>query len=176
MILPTSLETDVRGQYEKDGISVHIIGFAKMVGDVANGAKGVLAFFAVAIVITAVMVFLFSKSVTLTLLPIACSLIAVIWQMGLLTVLGFGIDPMSILVPFLVFAIGVSHGVQMINATGKNVALGMDAKTAAQASFRKLLIPGGMALLSDTVGFFTLLIIEIGVIRELAITASLRRR
>lgn len=167
------LETDVRTQYEKDGISVHIIGFAKMVGDVANGAKGVLAFFAVAILITTIMVFLFSKSITLTLLPIACSLIAVIWQMGLLTVLGFGIDPMSILVPFLVFAIGVSHGVQMINATGKNVASGMNAKTAAQASFRKLLIPGGVALLSDTVGFITLLIIEIGVIRELAITASL---
>ncbi len=52
--------------------------------------------------------------------------------------------------------------------------LGMDAKTAAQASFRKLLIPGGVALLSDTVGFITLLIIEIGVIRELAITASFR--
>lgn len=167
------LEKDVRGQFENDKITVHIIGFAKMVGDVANGAKGVLAFFAVAILITAVMVFLFSKSITLTILPIACSLIAVIWQMGLLTVMGFGIDPMSILVPFLVFAIGVSHGVQMINATGKNVAAGLDAKTAAQASFRKLLVPGGVALLSDTVGFITLLIIEIGVIRELAITASL---
>ena len=93
--------------------------------------------------------------------------------MGLLTVVGFGIDPMSILVPFLIFAIGVSHGVQMINATGKSVAEGLDAKTAAQASFRKLLIPGGVALLSDTVGFITLLAIDIGVIRELAITASL---
>ena len=90
-----------------------------------------------------------------------------------MTLLGFGIDPMSILVPFLIFAIGVSHGVQMINATGKNVAMGMDAKTAAEASFRKLLIPGGVALLSDTVGFITLLIIDIGVIRELAIIASL---
>jgi hypothetical protein len=49
----------------------------------------------------------------------------------------------------------------------------MDAKTAAESSFRKLLVPGGVALLSDTVGFLTLLIIEIGVIRELAITASL---
>ena len=167
------LEQDVRGQFENDQISVHIIGFAKMVGDVANGAKGVLAFFALAIVITAVMVYLFSRSVKLTLLPIACSIIAVIWQMGLLTILGFGIDPMSILVPFLIFAIGVSHGVQMINATGKNIASGLDAKTASQASFRKLLVPGGVALLSDTVGFITLLIIEIGVIRELAITASL---
>lgn len=171
--LARQLETDVRQQYENDKITIHIIGFAKMVGDVANGAMGVLTFFAIAILITTAMVYLFSRSLKLTLLPITCSLIAVIWQMGLLTVLGFGIDPMSILVPFLVFAIGVSHGVQMINATGKNIAEGLDAKTAAQASFRRLLIPGGIALLSDTVGFITLLTIDIGVIRELAITASL---
>ena len=35
------------------------------------------------------------------------------------------------------------------------------------------MIPGGVALLSDTVGFLTLLTIDIGIIRELAITASL---
>ncbi len=167
------LETDVRAQYQTDSISIHVIGFAKMVGDVANGAKGVLVFFAVAIAITTIMVWIFSGSLKLTLLPIACSIIAVIWQIGLLSSIGFGIDPMSILVPFLIFAIGVSHGVQMINATGKAVAQGLDAKTAAQASFRRLLIPGGVALLSDTVGFITLLVIDIGVIRELAITASL---
>ena len=80
---------------------------------------------------------------------------------------------MSILVPFLVFAIGVSHGVQMINGIAKKVQLGSDAKTAAQSSFKALLIPGGIALLSDTVGFLTLLAIDIGIIRELAITASL---
>lgn len=168
-----ALEKEVRQKFENDQISIQIIGFAKMVGDVAQGARGVLVFFAVAILITGIMVYLFSKSFKLTVLPIACSLIAVMWQMGLLTVVGFGIDPMSILVPFLIFAIGVSHGVQMINATGRNIAAGMDAKTAAQASFRALLIPGGVALLSDTIGFITLLAIDIGVIRELAITASL---
>ena len=106
-------------------------------------------------------------------LIVLCSLVAVVWQLGLLTVIGFGLDPMSILVPFLVFAIAVSHSVQMINAIGKKVATGMDSKSAAASSFRSLLVPGGIALLSDTIGFLTLLTIDIGVIRELAITASL---
>ncbi|XOV77935.1 MAG: RND family transporter [Aestuariibacter sp.] len=167
------LEEELRGKYEKDGITVHVIGFAKMIGDVANGAKDVVLFFSIAIAITAVMVFFFCKSFMLTLLPLVCSIVAVVWQMGLLTIIGFGLDPMSILVPFLVFAIGVSHGVQMINAVGKEVAGGANAKMAAQSAFRNLLIPGGIALLSDTVGFMTLLVIDIGIIRELAITASL---
>ena len=61
----------------------------------------------------------------------------------------------------------------MINSVTKLVAKGATSKEAAQMSFRLLLIPGGIALLSDTVGFLTLLSIDIGIIRELAITASL---
>lgn len=171
--IAAELEDKLRSQFENDNTSIHIIGFAKMIGDVANGAKDVVMFFSIAILITAIMVFFFSKSIMLTILPLLCSIIAVIWQMGLLTVLGFGLDPMSILVPFLVFAIGVSHGVQMINAVGKRAIEGKSGKEAAQLAFRSLLIPGGIALLSDTVGFMTLLVIDIGIIRELAITASL---
>lgn len=167
------LEKELRGKYETDKVKIHIIGFAKMAGDVADGAKGVLLFFVIAILITAVMVYLFSKSLILTLLPLVCSLTAVIWQLGLLTVIGFGLDPMSILVPFLVFAIGVSHGVQMINAVRRRVIDGQTTKAASASAFRSLLVPGGVALLSDTVGFITLLSIDIGIIRELAISASL---
>lgn len=171
--LAAKFEEELRGQYEDDQTSVHIIGFTKMIGDVADGAKDVVLFFTIAIAITAVMVFFFCKSLMLTFLPLLCSIIAVVWQLGLLTVIGFGLDPMSILVPFLVFAIGVSHGVQMINAVGKEVATGVTAKVASQSAFRKLLVPGGIALLSDTVGFMTLLVIDIGIIRELAITSSM---
>ncbi|MCF6440667.1 MMPL family transporter [Pseudoalteromonas luteoviolacea] len=167
------LESEIRAPLSTDKVSIHIIGFAKMAGDIADGAKDVVFFFAIAILFTFIMVWLFCKSFKLTLLPIACSLIAVVWQLGLLSVLGFGLDPMSILVPFLVFAIGVSHGVQMINAIGKKVSEGVSSKVAAEASFKALLIPGGIALLSDTIGFMTLLAIDIGIIRELAITASL---
>ena len=167
------LEQQLRGQYENDKTSVHIIGFAKMIGDVADGAKDVILFFAIAIAITAIMVYFFCKSLILTFLPLACSIVAVVWQLGLLTVFGFGMDPMSILVPFLVFAIGVSHGVQMINAMGKNSAKGLSVDASARLAFSSLLIPGGIALLSDTVGFMTLLVIDIGIIKELAITASM---
>lgn len=171
--LAAQLESEIRGQFENEDTTIHIIGFAKMIGDVANGAKDVVMFFGVAIAITTIMVWIFIRSVLLTVLPIVCSFIAVVWQLGMLNTIGFGLDPMSILVPFLVFAIGVSHGVQMINSIGKRVHEGCTAHEACCASFCKLLIPGGIALLSDTVGFLTLLTIDIGIIRELAITASL---
>ena len=154
-------------------VDLHVIGFAKMVGDVADGAVRVMAFFGIAFLITALFVYAYTRSVRLTVPPLACSLIAVVWQLGGLTVLGFGVDPMSILVPFLVFAIGVSHGVQMVSSVRAEVAGGASGLDAARASFRRLLLPGSVALASDSVGFVTISFIEVQVIKEIAVTASL---
>ncbi|MFN2239896.1 MAG: RND family transporter [Thermoanaerobaculia bacterium] len=167
----------IRGRYSSNDIGVnfdyHIIGFAKVIGDIAAGAARVVLFFLIAFIITGIFVYIYSQSIKLTLIVLSCSLVAVIWQLGLLVILGYGIDPMSILVPFLIFAIGVSHGVQMVSAYGSEVYDGADSLTAARKTFRRLLVPGGIALLSDTIGFITILLIEIEMIQEMAITASL---
>ena len=154
-------------------VDLHVIGFAKMVGDIAAGAIRVMLFFGIAFLITALFVYAYTRSIRLTLPPLACSLVAVVWQLGGLTALGFGVDPMSVLVPFLVFAIGVSHGVQMVSSVRAEVAGGASGLDAARASFRRLLLPGTVALASDSVGFITISFIEVQVIKEIAVTASL---
>src|SRR5690606_15812788 len=44
---------------------------------------------------------------------------------------------------------------------------------AARRTFRQLFLPGMIAILADAIGFIALLIIDIGVIHELAIGASI---
>lgn len=171
--LADQLETKIRAPHETERFDVQIIGFAKLVGDIADGAGSVVKFFAIAFLVTAALVYWYSRSILLTVLPLVCSLTSLIWQFGLLTVLGYGLDPLAILVPFLVFAIGVSHGVQQINLISKEVEAGSSADKAARASFSSLLVPGSMALVTDLVGFGTLYFINIPMIRELAITASI---
>ena len=164
----------IRSGFEgKENLNVHIIGFAKVIGDIAAGAQRVLLFFGITFLITFLFVYIYTRSVILTLLPLACSMTAVIWQLGGVTALGYGIDPMSILVPFLVFAIGVSHGVQMVSAVRSEMLGGLPALDASRAAFGRLLLPGTVALASDTVGFITISFIEVQVIQDIAITASL---
>jgi predicted RND superfamily exporter protein len=167
----------IRTKYSTNDVGIdfdyHIIGFAKAIGDIAAGAARVVLFFLIAFLITAIFVYSYSQSFKLTAVVVGCSLMAVVWQLGLLTLLGFGIDPMSILVPFLIFAIGVSHGVQMVSAFRAEVFDGAESEAAARSTFRRLLVPGGIALLSDTIGFITIMLIKIQMIQEMAITASL---
>ncbi len=171
--LANELERRVRDKYQDDTIRVRITGFAKLVGDLINGAGLVALFFAAAFVITAVMLMIYFRCHWCTITPLFCSTIAVIWQLGLLNALGFGLDPYSMLVPFLVFAIGISHAVQVVKRFANQCYLGCDKTTAAHNGFLQLIKPGSIALLSDGVGFFTLRVIDIPVIQELAMTASM---
>ncbi|MEJ2669182.1 MAG: MMPL family transporter, partial [Gammaproteobacteria bacterium] len=164
---------DIRQRYDKDGIHVHILGFAKVVGDITDGTRQVALFFGIAIIIIALLLRWYCRSWRLAILPLMTSFVAVVWQLGLLVTLGYGIDPMSILVPFLIFAIGTSHGVQMVNGFKQQIRHGHNAKIAAENIFRQLVMPGGFALLSDTAGFLTILLIDIRIIQEVAITASI---
>ncbi len=132
----------------------------------------VVAFFGVTVLITAVLVYLFAGSIGLTALVLGSAMIAVVWTLGLMPLAGFGLDPMSILLPFLIFAIAVSHGLQMTGAYAAHLAAGAYRATAARLAFRKLLLAGSSALATDLLGFLTIALIGIRMLEELAIAAA----
>lgn len=170
--LSQQLET-LRAQYQQDGIEVRITGFAKVVGDLIQGLRQILLFFAAAIAITAAVLYWYTRCLRSTVLVMSCSLVAVVWQLGLLPMLGFELDPYSVLVPFLVFAIGMSHGAQKMNGIMQDIGRGMHRLVAARFTFRRLFLAGLTALLCDAVGFAVLMIIKIEVIQDLALIASI---
>ena len=173
--LARSIEKNVRGKYENgDGrYRVRVIGFAKIIGSLLDGILKVMMYFGVAILIAAAILFYFTRCVRSTFVVLLCSLIAVIWQIGLLRLLGLGLDPFSVLVPFLIFAIGVSHGAQKMNGIQQDVGRGTVTLVAARYTFRRLFVAGVTALLNGAAGFAVLLLIPIPAIRELAIAATI---
>ncbi|MCC6076753.1 RND family transporter [Pseudomonas sp. GCM10022188] len=164
---------ELRGKYESDKVAIHVTGFAKVVGDLIDGLRQVLLFFAAAIVICTGVLYWYTRCLRSTLLVVACSMIAVVWLLGLLPTLGYELDPYSVLVPFLVFAIGMSHGAQKMNGIMQDVGRGTHKLVAARYTFRRLFLAGMTALLADAVGFAVLMVIDIQVIQDLAVTASI---
>lgn len=162
----------IRAKYEVDGIKISITGFAKVVGDLIDGLTQVLGFFAIAIVICTLVIYAYTHCVRSTLLVVLASLVAVLWLLGILATFGYELDPYSVLVPFLVFAIGMSHGAQKMNGIMQDIGRGTHKLVAARFTFRRLFIAGMTALLADAVGFAVLMIIDIQAIQDLAVAAS----
>jgi len=167
---------DIRARYAKvEGaeLDIRIVGFAKVVGDLLDGLQQMVVYFGIAALIAAAIIFWWTGCTRSTALVLFCSIIAVLWQLGLVTALGYELDPYSILVPFLIFAIGVSHGAQKMNGIMQDVGRGTHKLVAARYTFRRLFLAGLTALAADAVGFAVLMRIDIPVIQDLAITASL---
>lgn len=164
---------DLRQRYEKEGVRIHITGFAKVIGNLIDGLQQIAAFFALSILLAVAVLYWHTRCVRGTVLVVACSLVAVVWQLGALPLLGFELDPYSVLVPFLIFAIGMSHGAQKMNGIMQDVGRGASRLVAARYTFRRLFMAGLAALLCDAVGFSVLMLIDIQAIHDLAMIASL---
>lgn len=166
------LEERVRA-LESEHVSIHIVGFAKIVGDLIDGMQAVSQYFALSMLICAIIVMLYTRCIRSTILLLTVALLGVVWLLGLMHLLGFPLDPYSILVPFLIFAIGLSHGAQKMNGIMQDVGRGMHKYVAARYTFRRLFAAGLTALLANMVGFAVLMIIDIPIIRDMALITSI---
>lgn len=160
-------------KYATQGVTLHMVGFAMVVGDMINSIIEILAFFNVSIVITAAALFWYTRCIRSTALVVTASLTAVVWQMGLLSLLGLDLTPYSVLVPFLVFAIGMSHGAQKMNGVMQDIGRGTHRFIAARYTFRRLFLAGFVALVCDATSFAVLMVIHIGAIQQLATVATI---
>ncbi|MGP5868207.1 efflux RND transporter permease subunit [Pseudomonas aeruginosa] len=168
-----TLEQEVREHFAAQGVTIRVVGFAQIIGDLLAAAGDIALFFAITVSLISILLYWYCRCWRSTAVTVLTCLLTVVCQLGLLSLLGYGLDPYSILVPFLIFAIGISHAVQNINLMMSEMGNGVAPLEASRRTFRALFIPGSTALLADAVGFITLLVIDIGVIQQLAITASI---
>jgi uncharacterized protein len=163
----------IRDKYQTDTIKIHITGFAKIMGDLIDGVRQIMFFFIIAVIISTAVLYWYTRCPRSTFVVVLCSIVAVVWQLGISVALGYELDPYSVLVPFLVFAIAMSHGSQKMNGILQDVGRGTHKFVAARYTFRRLFLAGLTALVCDTFGFAVLMVIDIGAIRSLAIIASI---
>lgn len=152
-------------------IAVNIIGFAKVIGDMTDASFEVGGFFFIALVLTSALLWLYVGSLRLAMLPMACALICVIWEFGAISLMGFGLDPFAILVPFLILSVSVSHGVQYVKSWADEIAKGKEPLAASKGTFRALAVAGTIAILGDAAGVATIYLIPIQTIQEMSLNA-----
>lgn len=164
---------EIRAKYETADVSIHIVGFAKVVDDMTKASMQVAAFFLIALLLMGALLWLYIGSLPLAFIVVSTSLVACVWELGLLNLVGYGLDPFAMLVPFLIMAVSVSHGVQFVSSWANEISTrGVSSQQASLATFRALAIPGVVALLANVVGFSTIYLINIQVIREMSVNAA----
>lgn len=103
--------------FEKEtGIATHISGLPLIRTEVANRIQKEMKLFLVASILLSLLILLiFFRSFSTTLLSMAVVLIGVVWAVGLIEIFGYQISLLTALIPSLVVVIGIPNCIYFIN-------------------------------------------------------------
>jgi hypothetical protein len=135
--------------------------------------RNMLYLFGVSIIALGALLYALFRSVRAVLLPLASALMAALWGLVSLPLMGFHLNPATVLVPFLVFALGVCHSIQFIKRYFEEARLQKSAMNISVQVLASLAAPASVSLITDGIGFLTLLCIPIEIIRAMAAAAGI---
>ena len=157
--LKESVET--LGQNESaPGVTIYATGQPVLMGWVYSYLDQIMQiFFLTMAILLALLLAYFRTRVYGILLPLIGVLISATWGLGIVSLLGYNLDPLTLVIPFLITARAMSHGIQLVERYYQEAHHAKDNHDAARRTFETLFRPGTLGIVSDAVG---LLLISLG--------------
>lgn len=135
---------------EGDGVKVRIVGEPMLYGIVNHYLTETLYIFLVTVTALVSLLFLITRSWHGTVLPLVAGVLSAIWALGAARIMGFHLDPLVIVIAFLITAQAISNSVQLVSRFDDEIALGTpSAAAAAKTALQNLFKPGMLAVVAD---------------------------
>jgi len=154
-------------------VTVFVAGQPRQDGWVFALEWQVLLAFAGAVVLTWILLYRYFRDWRGALRPTISGGLAAIWGFGLVQLSGFALNPLTLVIPFLITARAVSHSAQMHDRYYEELAAGATKDVAVQRSFTRLAAPTIAGIMTDALGVLAIGIVAIPALRALALTATL---
>ncbi len=156
-----------------DGVTLYATGQPVLVGWAYTYMSQILQIFICTVLIMLALLVMHFRKAYGVLIPLGGVLISTIWGLGIISLLGYNLDPLGLVIPFLIAARAMSHGVQLVERYYAEVKLLGDGPLAARATFDSLFRPGTLGIVSDAIGLLLIAIGSIALNTKLGIYASL---
>ena len=135
---------------EGDGVKVRIVGEPMLYGIVNHYLTETLYIFLITVAALVSLLFLITRSWHGTALPLVAGVLSAIWALGAAKIMGFHLDPLVIVIAFLITAQAISNSVQLVSRFDDEIAHGTpSAAAAAKAALQNLFKPGLLAVVAD---------------------------
>lgn len=155
------------------GYKIHVTGQPMLVGWAYQYLGQIIEIFLfTALIMVALLIFYFRKAYGV-LIPLCAVIVSTIWGIGIISLFGYNLDPLGLVIPFLISARAMSHGIQIVERYYLELNLHQDNQRAAKLTFESLFRPGSLGVVSDAIGLLLIAIGSIPLNTKLAHYASL---
>jgi hypothetical protein len=153
--------------------TIHMIGTPVLYGWVYWSFPEILKIFMYTGIVVIVLLLFFARgNFKGVLLPLVSAFVCGIWGVGLYGMLGYAIDPLLFVIPFLISADAIRHGFQVTMRFIEEQAKTGRRKEAAVVTIQSLLLPASVSLITDVMGAFFLIFSPMPLLQKLSIVAS----
>jgi hypothetical protein len=163
----------IRKAEAHDGLTIYATGQPVLIGW-AYTYKDQLyqIFFFTALIMMALLIYYFRKAYGI-LIPACGVVISATWGLGIISLFGYNLDPLGLVIPFLISARAMSHGIQLVERYYVELANYDHPALAARHTFESLFRPGTLGVISDAIGLMLIAVGSIPLNTKLAYYATL---
>ena len=159
--------------FSDDNTTIHVAGHPALYGWVYYYAKQVYVIFLATTILMWLCLYLYFHDIRGALRPTITGVVSAIWGLGFIKMIGFSLDPLTLVIPFFITARAVSHSVQMHERYYEEYKkAAWQKEPAIVAAFAKLFVPTLSGILTDALGVLVILFVPIVLLQKLAISAA----
>ncbi|NOZ65901.1 MAG: MMPL family transporter [Alphaproteobacteria bacterium] len=162
-----------RAKEQVPGVKIHVTGQPMLVGWVYTYIQQIIQIFMFTIVFMFALLLIYFRRLYGVLIPMMGIAISSIWGIGILSLLGYNLDPLTLVIPFLISARAMSHGIQLVERYYDEFVKCGSGRQAARTTFDSLFRPGSLGVISDAVGLLLISLGSIPINTKLSYYASL---
>jgi len=162
----------IQEKYEDENHILSIAGEPLHLGYVDSYVGAVMKIMLITLVVMLFLFLFYFRSLRGMLIPIIASIISGVWGMGFMVLLGYNLDPLVMVFPFLVAAMAACHSVQVIKRYVEECAECDDNKTACKRVIEHLLAPGFTGIITDATGIILIALTPIQILQKVTITCT----
>lgn len=165
---------DMKAKMEDDTTSIHVVGRPILLGYIYQSLNTVFTILLISLALVAAILYLYFRTWLGVIVPMLTAGVATVWGLGVMGFISYNLDPLLILLPVFIFAIVLSHGVQLTSRVLESLESNPgQMRACTELSLRKILIPSTTAIVTDAAGFGVLALVAIPSIQSLALICTI---
>jgi predicted RND superfamily exporter protein len=154
-------------------IEIYVAGEPRLYGWVYSYANDVFWIFTITYCLEWLLRWMYFHDWRGALRPTLTGVVAAFWGFGFVHLIGFALDPLILVMPFLITARAVSHAIQMHDRYYEEFERhNWNQRKAIVAAFAELFVPTLSGIITDAFGVLVIMLVPVVMLRNLALVAS----
>jgi len=148
----------LKSKLEKDfaGTELHFGGLSFMTSEISGIiVKDIIVLGPIALLMIMIALFLGFRNFRGVIMPVASVVIAIVWTIGLMMILGFQLSLITSAIPIILIAVGSAYTLHVTNKIQMSVKEGLSYSEAMKEALSYIIIPVLLAAVTTMIGFLS---------------------